>query len=247
MAIVYNIDPIIVNDVAKNFTNFLAKYVEDVYFNPTQKLYYELSKTWSGYAAEAYLFRIGNLSMNFSSINKSLISIGRSINNIVDAVVTADLNAGGVKTPIEKVVGEPIDFNNITTNVDVDENILNVSDDFDSKVTSLSKIVSDIQHLSTKVENQKDVLNNYWLVGSEKATIINAIENLIINIKTFQKEASDLIEELVTSKKILLEKANNSKGGGGGGGSDDSINCPHCFAKNSAGSTICKFCKKSMV
>lgn len=246
MAIVYNIDPVIVNDVAKNFSNSLAKYIKTVYYEPTQKIYFELLNSWSGYAAEAYLHRIASLSYNFSNINKSLISIGRSINDVVTAVVNADSKAGGVKIPIDSVVGEEIDFNNTTLNSEVDENKLNVSDDFDSKVTSLSKIISDIQYIITKIDNQKEILNNYWKVGSELPTIINAIENLILNIKTFQNEANTLIEELITSKKILLEKTNNSKGGGGGGGSEDSINCPHCFAKNSAGTTICKFCKKPM-
>lgn len=248
MAVIFEIDPVKANNVANNFTNSLAKHVKTVYFEPVQKIYTDLGNSWQGYAAQSYLPRIGALSLNFMNINKTLISIGRSINSVVNQVTDADLKAGGIKVPIDEVVGEAIDVSFLLTNNEADENILNVADDYDAKTSKLISIISDIDYLCVKIDREKTILNSSWKTGPELSTINKAIDDLIVNIKKFQNDANELIEELVKSKKILLEQANGpSKGGaGGGGGSDNSIVCKHCGTKNSQGATICIKCSKPL-
>ncbi len=247
MAILFDIDPTKTNEIAINFANNLAKSVETLCFEPTQKIYFHLLNTWSGYAAQAYLPRIASLSNNYVSINKSLISIGRSINSIATYVVNADQTAGGTLTQIESVVGEPIDNPNYKPTSDVDDNVMTVADDFDSNVLSLSTIVSEIDKLKTDIDVEKTNLVTFWKTGTERSTIIEAIDSLIINIGVFQNEANQLIEELTKSKQILLEKANGTSSGGGGGGSaDNKLICSHCNFLNSQGSSVCASCGKAL-
>lgn len=248
MAVIFEIDPVKANNVANNFTNSLAKQVKTVYFEPVQKIYMDLSTSWQGYAAQSYLPRIGALSLNFMNINKTLISIGRSINSVVNQVTAADLKAGGTKVPIDEVVGEAIDASFLLINNEVDDNVLDVNDDFDAKTSKLIKIISDIDYLSVKIDREKTILNSSWKIGPELSTINKAIDDLIVNIKKFQNDANELTEELVKSKKTLLESAASPSkgGGGGGGGSDNSIVCNHCKTKNSAGATICMNCNKPL-
>ncbi len=247
MAILFDIDPTKTNEIAINFANNLAKSVETICFEPTQKIYFHLLNTWSGYAAQAYLPKISIISSNFYNINKSLISIGRSIHNIVDYVVNADMNSGGKLTQIENVVGKPIDNPNYKPTSDVEDNIMTVADDFDSNVLSLSTIVFEIDKLKTDIDVEKTNLVTFWKTGTERSTIIEAIDSLIINIGVFQNEANQLIEELTKSKQILLEKANGTSSGGGGGGSaDNKLICSHCNFLNSQGSSVCASCGKAL-
>lgn len=227
--VVYEINLFKTNEVANNFSSTIASYVKNNCILPAETVYTKLSADWSGSAAETHLFKIFKLKDNYILLNDCLVEIGNEISKVVEKVIHADGISGGIPLPLEIVYKQKYDESKVEKKV-VNENVLAITEISKNEIDTLIETIYEIKIIGTKIDAERTNLISFWKVGSGRDKIITALDNLLLNLFTFEMESLSLIDSLTKVKKVLLEETSQVSSSGkssGGAGSPDNI-CPKC-------------------